>query len=152
MLGIPEGRSLSFPGIGNSIGAVLAKLELEDVSPATEFTPPGPPILARFETFDGLLVDAQSFRVEDGWRPHSRPASQTTAQQRMTRQQMKSMKPNDSGDDAVTDTDGEAADKAERSRAAAINARAGGWLYTLPGFKNDQLIKSLEDLLAAPAD
>ena len=150
VLGIPEGRSLSFPGIGNAIGAVLAKLELEDVSPATEFTPPGPPILARFETFDGLLIDAQSFRVEDGWRTtftasvadNSAAADDTAANEVAEAE--------DSGDDAVTDTDGEAADPA--SRAAAINARAGGWLYTLPGFKNDQLIKSLEDLLAAPAD
>jgi hypothetical protein len=151
VLGIPEGRSLSFPGIGNAIGAVLAKLELDDVSPANEFTPPGPPILARFETFDGLLIDAQSFRVADGWRTTFTASVANNSAAADTTSAAETDEAN-AVDEIDDDANGAATDQADAAtRAASINARAGGWIYTLPGFKSDQLIKSLEDLLAAPA-
>ena len=134
VLDIPAGRELSFPGVANSIGAVLARLQLEDVQPAGEFTPPAPPIVARFETFDGLVVEVQTFRVQDEWRvtfSASAVAAETPA----------------ADADETTGSNQDAA-----GQAAAINARTAGWLYTLPGFKTDQLIKRLEDLLAAPGE
>jgi hypothetical protein len=35
-----------------------------------------------------------------------------------------------------------------RAEAAAINARLGGWIYTLPGYKTEQFTRRLQDLLA----
>jgi hypothetical protein len=32
--------------------------------------------------------------------------------------------------------------------AAALNARLGGWVYTLPSFRTEQLTRRLRDLLA----
>ena len=141
VLNIPEGRELSFPGVANSIGAVLATLQLEDVQPAEEFTPPAPPILARFETFEGLAVEAQVFRVDDGWRVTLTASAG---------EQPAASEPEESAETEDTD-DGEAS-KTAAEQATEINARVAGWLYTLPGFKTDQLIKRLEDLLAAPSE
>jgi len=143
VLNIPEGRELSFPGVANSIGAVLAKLQLEDVQPADEFTPPAPPIVARFETFDGLVIEAQTFRVEDAWR--------VTLAARAAEAAASEAEPTAEATVETETADATGSEKSADDRAAAINARTAGWLYTLPGFKTDQLIKRLEDLLAAPA-
>jgi hypothetical protein len=144
VLNVPDGRELSFPGVGNSIGAVLAKLQLEDVQPADEFTPPAPPIVARFETFDGLAVEAHVFRVEDDWRV-TLGASAI---------ELPAGKEDPAAEDVPEAESDKTAEprKSAADRATAINARTAGWLYTLPGFKSDQLIKRLEDLLAAPSE
>jgi len=144
VLNVPDGRELSFPGVGNSIGAVLAKLQLEDVQRADEFTPAAPPIVARFETFAGLAVEVQVFRVEDDWLV-TLVASVT---------EVPAAEPKPVTEESPEAESGDAAGRQQSiaDRAAAINARTAGWLYTLPSFKSDQLIKRLEDLLAAPSD
>ena len=34
------------------------------------------------------------------------------------------------------------------NEAAALNARLGGWVYTLPSYKTEQLTRRLNELLA----
>lgn len=70
-----------------------------------------PPVSTRLETFDGLVVTVQGWRVEDDF--HFAFAAE-------------------GGDMAET-----------------INARTQGWIYSLPDYKADQLIRRMSDLLAA---
>jgi hypothetical protein len=69
VLDVPPKRELSFPGVGNAIGAALAGLTLDNVEPAAAFAPADVrPVVARFETFDGLVVEASGWRLPAGLR------------------------------------------------------------------------------------
>ena len=131
VLDIPAGRELTYAGAANSIGAALAGLEFDSVVDAAGERPPAArPVLSRFETFDGLTIEARSFRADEGYRVAF--AAAATAP------------PGTASETAAESADGPAA------RAASLNSRFNGWLYTLPSYKTDQLIKRMADLLAAP--
>ncbi|MDQ1303388.1 MAG: hypothetical protein QG595_1371 [Pseudomonadota bacterium] len=125
--GIPAGREPSYPGVGNALGALLAGLQTDDVHGREALGDnPGKPVVARFHCFDGLIVEASAWRTPDGTRM-SFLASIDPARAE--------------GPDAP-------ALDAVRAEAAAINARLGGWIYTLPGHKTEQFTRRLQDLLA----
>jgi hypothetical protein len=176
---IPEGRTLTFPSVGNSIGAALASLELDDVQPAADFSPSATPTVARFETFDGLVVEAQTWRVDDGHRVAFRasvagadqagiagngangdseaPVASPTAAGVQNEAGLADGSDDEAGLDAGQ-AEGEASTAADdatqpaptaEDRAAAINGRVIGWVFQLPDFKTDQFIKRMSDLLAA---
>lgn len=66
---IPAGRSLSYPGVGNSIAGALADLRLEDVHTREALgSDPGKPIVARFVTGSGLTVETSTWRLAEGSR------------------------------------------------------------------------------------
>ncbi|MEZ5564767.1 MAG: DUF4340 domain-containing protein [Gammaproteobacteria bacterium] len=126
--GIPKGRSLSYPGVTNGIAGALADLQLEDVQTRDSLgEAPGKPVVARFVTTDGLVVEATAWQLPQGTR-FSFSASAGKP-------------PQGSPDSAAQDA---------AKQASALNARFGGWVYTLPPFKAGQLTKNLKDLLAAP--
>ncbi|MBN8280999.1 MAG: DUF4340 domain-containing protein [Gammaproteobacteria bacterium] len=111
---LPAGKALSYPGIANGVAGTLADLRLEDVATREALGPaPGKPIVARFTTTDGLVVEASSWRLPEGTR--------------------------------VTFTasgSGKAAAEAD-----ALNSRLGGWVYTVPSYKAEQLTRRLTELL-----
>lgn len=120
--GVPAGRELAFDTVGNAIGAALSDLTLDNVAPAAGFDPGEvKPIVARFETVDGLVVEARTWKLPSGNRVRF---SASTA-------------PAEDGKDAA----------AIEAEAARLNARLGDWVYTLPEFKGEQLTKKLQDLL-----
>ena len=61
LVGIPEGRELSYATVGNGIAGALAGLELEDVRTPEDATPATTTV---FETWDGFRVTAEV--VDDG--------------------------------------------------------------------------------------
>lgn len=123
---LPEGRTLKFASVADGIAGVLASLALDDVTPAAGLSLAADDLtLARYETTEGLAVEARAYQVPDGLRV-------TFIAEAM-------------GDPAAEDV------AAILREAAAINERTAGWAYTLPTFKSEQLVKRLEDLLA-PAE
>ena len=86
-------------------------------------------MLARFECFDGLIVEASAWRTPDGTRLSFLASTDPAQAERYA-------SPESSGFDAV------------QTEAEAINARLGGWIYTLPGYKTEQFTRRLQDLLA----
>jgi hypothetical protein len=82
---VPTGKNLSFDGVGNSVGAALGELKLDGVAGREALgTSPPKPIVARFETFGGLIVEASGWRLADGTRftfQASAPADQAEAKQ-----------------------------------------------------------------------
>ncbi len=139
--GIPDGRKLSYASVANAIAGVLAKLRLEDVQAsssleAAEVTP----TTIVFETFNGLLIDVSAYSlVDENWIQVAARLDEPPAPI------------------ASVDTDGapdlsapEAApigDEVER-----LNARLGGWAYTVASYKTEQLLKRIDDLLAPEDD
>lgn len=115
--GIPAGRELSYPGVANTVAAALADLQLEDVQTRDALgTFPGKPVVARFVTTDGLVVETSAWQLPFGTRVTF-----------------------------LASGEGEAA-----TEAAVLNVRLGGWVYTLPGYKTEQLTRQMTDLLAPP--
>lgn len=130
---IPAGRELSYPGIGNTLGALLVSLQLDDVHGREALGEnPGKPVVARFLCFDGLVIEASAWRTPEGTRLSFLAAVDPAQAERY----------------AVPDAPGTAAVRAE---AEAINARLGGWIYTLPGHKTEQFTRRLQDLLTPAA-
>jgi hypothetical protein len=62
VLGIPEGRELSYATVGNGIANALSDLEFEDVRRATESAPA---TSAVFKTWDGLEVTVETSTEND---------------------------------------------------------------------------------------
>ena len=113
--GIPTGRELSYPGVTNSIAVAMADLQLEDVQTRDALgSSPGKPVVARFVTTDGLVVEASAWQLAGGTRITF-----------------------------LASGEGEAGKEAD-----ALNARLGGWVYTLPTYKTEQFTRRLKDLLA----
>jgi hypothetical protein len=130
---IPAGRELSYPGVGNSLGGLLAGLQLDDVHGREALgTDPGKPVVARFVCFDGLIVEASAWRTPDGTRISFLASTDQAQSERYA-------SPDAPGFDAVV------------TEANAINTRLGGWIYTLPGYKTEQFTRRLQDLLAPAA-
>ena len=62
LVDLPEGRDLLSPSAGNSVAGALSSLRLEDVMPAAEIEPETEPVLGRFETFDGVVVETRAWQ------------------------------------------------------------------------------------------
>jgi hypothetical protein len=155
--GIPEGRELSFGGVANSIGAVLSSLRLDEVAPGATFDAgAAEPVIARFETFNGMVVQARVFPVDAGVRVSFEVSADPAlavdgSDLREAAADAPSAEAEEAGDEALEGT--EAADDAVdrfaavQAEAEKLNQRLQGWIYTLPSYKTDQLTKRLEDLL-----
>ena len=66
---VPAGRELSYPGAGNGVASALADLRLEDVQPRAALgDDPGKPVVARFLTTDGLVIEVSAWRLATGTR------------------------------------------------------------------------------------
>ncbi|MGI9331516.1 MAG: DUF4340 domain-containing protein [Gammaproteobacteria bacterium] len=140
---IPPGRSLTYEGAANAIGAALAGLSLDDVQSANTFDPGDiEATVATFETFDGLRLTVHTWAPPEGQRRVAFSAEATIA------------KP--ANDDAASDEIGESGPVDAEAvagiidEAADITARLGGWVYTLPSFKSEQFVQRMNGLLAAP--
>jgi hypothetical protein len=66
VLNIPEGRELAYTTIANPVAGLLSKLTMDDVSPANSIdTSASQPTIARFETFDGLVIEVNVYTIDD---------------------------------------------------------------------------------------
>jgi hypothetical protein len=154
VVGIPEGRELSYPTVANVIGNALRELKLDDVAPAIDGAAPS--TVTEFRTFDGLIVTVTS--TLDGDTPWLTFAARAEPPAAVA-----------PADAAAAPERGAAADEADAAAepapgaapsasaaadpvaaAAAINARVGGWRYRIPEYQHGQLTRRWADLLKAP--
>ncbi|MBM4196279.1 MAG: DUF4340 domain-containing protein [Gammaproteobacteria bacterium] len=77
---LPKGRELAWPGVANAIGGALADLSFDAVEPAAKFDPDSAkPITARFETNDGLVIVAETWKLASGERTRFRASGDEKA-------------------------------------------------------------------------
>jgi hypothetical protein len=143
---VPAGRELSFATVGNSIGGALADLTLDNVVPAEGFDPGEiKPVVARFETFDGLVVEVTSWKTAEGLRfRFAAQADQALAERFAAAPAAEKPAAPEKADDAAKKSPGFDAVKTEAER---LNARLAPWIYTLADFKAEQFTRRLDDLL-----
>ncbi len=131
VLDVPEGRELSYSTVANSIGGALAALRFENVYSADEgVLGDQKPISVQFKTRSGLVATVSVYESDDG-RRMTFDFAQTEIES--------------TTDDTETaeDTDG----TVEALTADDLNDRVRGWVYELPTYKSDQLVKRMGDLL-----
>lgn len=151
---LPDGSELSYATVADAIGGVLTALTLEDVEPAADLDPgDGKPVVTRFEMFDGTIVEADAYQLDDATKVRFR----VTAEQELANKfisaddSLPAEDVQDSGSDEEAPETGSQDDAADfssvLSRAENLNAKLSPWVYILPSFKSDQLVKRMEDLL-----
>jgi hypothetical protein len=147
VLDIPDGRELAYASIANPAGGLLSKLEMDDVSPADSIdTGTANRTIVRFSTFDGLVVQANVYHIDDNdLVGFSVTADESLAERFRPAATPESESPAGAGIDPAPFVE-------TATLANELNARLESWVYSLPTFKSDQLVKRLDDLLAAEGE
>ncbi len=143
---LPEGKSLSSPGVADAMASVLDDLKFEDVVALGDFLAENEPAAKIvYQTSDGLQIDATASAANGKFYLHL-----TTKPLRL--------------DALAFAGDGEAAEgepspeekaaamyEAMQAQSAEINQRVNGWVYTIPLFKYEQLTRRISDLVGEEA-
>lgn len=140
VLDIPDGRELSYASIADPIGGVLTALTLDNVEAVADVDiDEANATVARFETFDGMVIVANAYEADDVTRVKFRVAADEAL----------AMSFLDTGESSAdTETPPDPPDFAAiATQAEELSEKLEPWIFTLPTFKSDQLIKNMEDLL-----
>lgn len=166
--GVPEGRELSWAGVGGSIAGAVSRLMLQDVKPAEEVDfSQAPNTVTEYSTWDGLVLtvrvmdtDDQSYlKLSAAYDPSLRPQEPIGPEPEPAETAGE-----DSGDQGAGETaetaeaeskDSEAEDKGPLGKSeeevtaevAELNERFAGWVYVVPGYQASNFEKHMEDLL-----
>jgi len=170
---VPKGREAGEAFTINGIAGALDGLRFDDVLPAKDAAPEANALKARFETFDGVAVDATAWEKDGKARAvfvASLDAAQAgkgidAAQAKVRAEYEKAVadaqkedvdkKDGDARSDApvkpLAETDA-AKDRENRladldKQVAELNARFDGWTFVLPAYKYANFNKSLSELL-----
>ena len=166
---LPKGREPSSEFVANGLASVLADLKLEDVASASEVAVPEKVSRIRYATFDGVIVDARAWQIGDKhYVALAASEDKELAQKHIDAELARGTSAMEadkakaaqvtSGEDKA-DLNDEAKPVAEpvksrEQRLAALtseieklNAAFNGWSFVLPGYKNAEIDKSMEDLL-----
>ncbi len=172
---LPKGREPSSEFAADGLASVLADLKIDDVASSNEIPAPDKVTAIRYATFDGLIVDADAWKVGDKHYISMRASEDTDLAQKFVDAEMvkslaatadKSNVPAEASttDDADADasktpatadakpTPTPAENRDQRLAAIAsevgmLNAAFTGWSFVLPGFKIGNIDKSMEELL-----
>ncbi|MGI9341978.1 MAG: DUF4340 domain-containing protein, partial [Gammaproteobacteria bacterium] len=140
VVGMPPDRELQYATILDSMAGVLSDLSIDDVAPADGAAAQESAVVARFETFDGLVVTATLTATDDRKTVRFAAAASEELAARFAADEADANSAQQLSFDAVAD------------EARTLNARVTGWTYELPSFKTDQLDRRLDDLLQPPPE
>ena len=159
---VPEGLEIESQFTVNNIVSTVTSLSLEDVKPQNEVPFDDQPVVtAVFETFDGLQGIVQLLRIDEKnyvtvsavfnddlvWKPE--PESEAEPEKESESEAGKQSDVDTQDKEADTNPEqpkikSEAEVKAE---IEALNKRVGDWVYVIPKFRADTLLKKPQDLL-----
>ncbi len=159
---LPEGLEIESQFTVNNIVSTVTSLSLDDVKPVSEIPFDGQPVVtAVFETFDGLQGTVQLLPKDDKnyvtisatfnpdlvWKPE--PENEAEPEKESDPQADE--QPDTDAQDKEADTNSEQPKikpEAEvKAEIEALNKRVAGWVYVIPKFRADTLLKKPQDLL-----
>lgn len=155
--GIPADRKPSSEAIANSLGSVLSGLSLEDVRAAQqpESALEDDPVRVVYQTFDGLLIEATvaanrddglvqfSVRFDEQFRdseaePETNPAAEAAGES-----------PAAEETEAIAEQDSKLQSPPDvEEMARSLEERLAQWVYRVPEYTLENMVKRMEDLLA----
>ena len=153
---LPEGLEIQSQFTVNNIVSTVTSLSLNDVKPVSEVPFDAQPVVtAVFETFDGLEGTVHLLRKDD--KDYVKISAAFNADLIWKPEPEKESAPG-SGEQTEPETqDKEAAAEPEQPKVKpeaeakaeieALNKRVAGWVYVIPKFRADTLLKKPQDLL-----
>ncbi|MCY4133140.1 MAG: DUF4340 domain-containing protein [Nitrospira sp.] len=159
---LPEGLEIESQFTVNNIVSTVTSLSLDDVKPQNEVPLDAQPVVtAVFQTFDGLEGTVQLLRQDDKdyvtvsaafnaeliWKsePEKEPAPEGESEPQggeQAEQEARDKK------DAAKPEQPKIKPQAEvKAEIEALNKRVGAWVYVIPKFRADTLLKKPQDLL-----
>lgn len=146
---LTENTTLSSPYMLKQMAGFLAGLNMDDVTVPSDFTfDDKDSTQAVFKTFDGLEVTV-TLQTKDSkhYAKLVAVAGEPVAKPQTTESKEAEDKDANKTDKATTET--AAVDKTEqvKTEVAELNQQLGQWIYVLPNYKVDSLLKKKEDLV-----
>jgi hypothetical protein len=155
ILGIPEGRSLSSPGAAQPVSRALSSLLFDDVLPRAEFEDFDPQATVRFHLDDGrrITVHAQQ-RDDERWVSVQVALEPVESSAGLEPVAAAADPENDEPDTAGGETASAEPlpDRLDAEEVARQDARFSGWIYRLPVYKYEQIVRRMEDFLLPAAE
>ena len=151
LVDLPEGLEIQSQFTVNNVVSTVTSLSLEDVKPRSEIPFDGQPVVtAVFETFDGLQGTVQllpkdeknyvtisaTFNPDLIWKPEPEKES---APQAGEQPEAETQDKEEAAEPEQPEIKPEAEVKAE---IEALNKRVADWVYTIPKFRADTLLKN----------
>ncbi|MFK8014862.1 MAG: DUF4340 domain-containing protein [Gammaproteobacteria bacterium] len=143
---IPADRELSSPTVANELAGIFNNLKFDDVTPASEFDAgDAEPVAVRFETSDGLVVDALATAANNEYY-----LSLTATPIAVDPAKFAEVLADDQQDSGAPSAEQKAAAMLDaiENQSREINERVANWVFTIPLFKYEQLSKTRDALLA----
>ena len=143
--GLPADKELMWPGVANGIASALQYLNLEDVQKSEGVDLSGATI-TEYVTFDGMVVTVKTLE-KDGktWLALSAAFDESRIVDVPT-----VVAPPVEGEEPTTPPPAKPVRKTPeevKTEVAALNQKAGPWLYAIPGYSAANFRKKLDDLL-----
>jgi len=159
VVNLPKGKEVQSKFAVNNIASTVTSLGLEDVKPASEisFEDTGV-VMATFETFDGLEGTVQLLRKDEKnyvkvsaafnpdlvWKPKPEENSESEKQADEENADGKDTEKKEADTPKPPKIKPEADVKAE---IEALNKKVADWVYVIPKFRADTILKKPEDLI-----
>lgn len=137
LLEIPDGKELTYPTAPGSVASGLEYVNLEDVEPIAKIdfqNTPGP--VAKFKTFDGLVVTATIKDVDGKAWARFEAAYEAPA-----------VPPGPTPAEGATPKPGTKSPEDVQKEVAELNARLGKWAYQISSYTRANLGKKKSELL-----
>ena len=163
LVNLPTGTEVESQFAVNNIVSTVSSLSFEDVNPKREITFDDQSVVtAVFETFDGLEVTvtllpkdethyvkvSAAFNNDLIWKPESEEGANPEEQAEETREAEKAEEAEKEETDVPTPETPEIKPEAEvKAEIEALNKRVGEWVYVIPEFRAETILKKPEDLI-----
>ena len=166
VVNLPTGTEVESQFVVNNIVSTISSLSFEDVKPKSEVTFDDQSVVtAVFETFDGLEVTvtflpkdekhyvkvSAAFNNDLIWKPESEEAANTEKQAEETPEPEKAEKAEKTEkEETDVSTPEKPVIKPEaevKAEIEALNKRVGEWVYVIPEFRAETILKKPEDLI-----
>ena len=157
---LPEGKEIQSQFAVNNIVSTVTSLMLDDVQPSSEISFEDESVVtATFETFDGLEGTVKLFRKDEKdyvivsaafnadliWKPEPEEASEPEEPVEGENAQAKD-------DNEIVETPKSEKSKVKpeaevKAEIEALNKKVSEWVYVIPKFRADTILKKPEDLM-----
>lgn len=160
VVNLPTGTEVESQFAVNNLVSTITSLSFDDVKPKSEITFDDQSVVtAVFETFDGLEVTvtllpedekhyvkvSAAFKDDLIWKPESEEGADTEKQAEETREAEKAEKAETDVPEPEKPTMKPAAEV--KAEIEALNKRVGEWVYVIPTFRAETILKKPEDLV-----
>ena len=159
---LPEGLEIQSQFTVNNIVSTVTSLSLDDVNPASEVPFDDQPVVtAVFETFDGLEGTVHLLRKDEKdyvkisaafnskliWKPEPEKEPEPEDESEPQAGEETEQKTQEKADAAEPEQPKIKLEAEVKAEIEALNKRVAGWVYVIPKFRADTLLKKPQDLL-----